>query len=40
MARGTEYQCSPMVLDSLIQVGPDTSLLESNLKTDGKVVER
>ena len=40
MARGTERQCSSMVLNDLIQVRLDTPLLESVIKADGKVVER
>src|SRR6267154_1461509 len=36
----TEYQCSPMELNELIQVRQDALLLESVSKVAGKVVER
>lgn len=36
----TERQCSSMELDSLIQVGQDVPLLESESKATGKVVKK
>jgi hypothetical protein len=39
MALGTEFQCSSVQLDCLVQIRQNVPLLESVSKTVGKVVE-
>jgi hypothetical protein len=40
MAEGTKFQCSSIELNGLIQIRWDTTLLESDSKAGGKVVEK